>query len=132
MRAEVALIIFFSSNTSHVQQITATVALNVIYKAGNAKLIIFPYTQPGEAGYLWRAWVKKKNPEQLTQVIRYFLLGRSGTWGLHTSHTSGHDHSATSSPSQARPCHIWPRRPGTFSYPLFKMHQWFPFNTCSP
>lgn len=61
MRAEVALIIFFSSNTSHVQQITATVALNVIYKAGNAKLIIFPYTQPGEAGYLWRAWVKKKS-----------------------------------------------------------------------
>lgn len=37
--------------------------------------------------------------KQLTQVIRYFLEGRSGTWGLHTSHTSGHDHSATPSPS---------------------------------
>lgn len=63
MRAEVALIVFFGCDTSHVQQITAKVALNVIYKAGNAKLIIFPYMQPGEAGYLWRAWVKKRRAD---------------------------------------------------------------------
>lgn len=56
-------------------------------------------------------------PEQLTQVIRYFLEGRPSTWGLHTSHTSGHDHSATPSPSRAQPRHIWPQRPGTFSFP---------------
>lgn len=29
------------------------------------------------------------------------------------------------------PHDIWPQRPGTFSFPLFKMRQWFPFNTCS-
>lgn len=58
-------------------------------------------------------------PQQLTQVIRYFLQGRSGTGGLHTSHTPGHDHSATPSPSPARLCHIWLRRPGTLSFPPF-------------
>lgn len=58
-------------------------------------------------------------PQQLTQVILISCRGRSGTWGLHTSHTSGHDHSVTPSPSQARPCHIWLPRPRTLSFPPF-------------
>lgn len=48
------------------------------------------------------------------------FLGGEVTRGLHTSHTSGHDHSPTPSPSWARPCHIWLRRPGTISFPYSK------------
>lgn len=57
VQAEVAIIIFFSSNTSHVQQITAENDFtHVIYKASyaNAKLIIFLFMSSRGAVYLWR------------------------------------------------------------------------------
>ena len=57
VRAEVAIIIFFSSNTSHVQQITAKNGFTrVIYKASyaKAKLIIFLFMPSREAAYLWQ------------------------------------------------------------------------------
>lgn len=56
VQAEV-IIIFFSSNTSHVQQIRAKNDFtHVIYTASNAKakLIIFLCMLPGEAVYLWQ------------------------------------------------------------------------------
>lgn len=50
--------------------------LNVIYKAGNAKLIIFPFMHPGEAVYLWRARVRKGfSPRTADTSDPLFLAG---------------------------------------------------------
>lgn len=75
--------------------------------------------------YLWQQRRLKEGFFLTTADISdLFFLQRQGgwshTWGLHTSHTSGHNHSATPFPSWAQPCHIWPQRPGTFSFPCSK------------
>lgn len=110
------------------------VPLHVINTNNAIFFLLFPTTWGSSV--LAATAKTRTEPEQLTQVMCFFpcrgrkvrLVGpphitHLGPWPLSN---------ALPIAGPARPPHhIWPQRPGTFSFPLFKMHQWFPFNTCS-
>lgn len=112
------------------------VPLHVIYTNDAIFFLLFPTTWGSSV--LAATAKTRTEPEQLTQVMCFFpLQGEEGQARWASTHHTPRAMTTQQCPPHrwpgpARPPHhIWPQRPGTFSFPLFKMHQWFPFNTCS-
>lgn len=105
--------------------------LSISYVRAKPIILLFMFSREESASAALRRGKRREQlpPEQLTQVIRYFW-DLQVTWGLHITHLRPWLlTNALPIPGQAL-SHLAPKTWAVF-FPLFKMHQWFPFNTCS-